>query len=132
MLSVRHGKWCTVRQIPGMKTKIIGLVFLAIVHVGLSQPTQQVATAVISQPVNVKALQLREAVMQTKDIHEVEALLKQGVDINAGIACGSTALNLAVDTRNLEMVKFLLAHGAKPEGGELASAAFCKDPSKAM
>src|SRR5438874_154200 len=85
----KDAEYGAARAMINMKNKTIGLVFMVIAHAGLCQPAQHVATAVtsqpidlkalqeeiLSQPVNLKALQLREAVMTTKDIHEVEALL---------------------------------------------------------
>jgi hypothetical protein len=70
-------------------------------------------------------MQMQMAILKDQDIHKVEELLKQGIDINAPIGCGTySPLDGAVTTQNLEMLKFLLAHGAKPQGRELADAAF--------
>jgi ankyrin repeat protein len=68
--------------------------------------------------------EMQRAILQTQDIAEVEALLKRGVDINSPIACGTFGpLDGAVSKGNLEMLKVLLAHGARPHGRELAEAA---------
>ena len=68
---------------------------------------------------------MQRAVLVTKDIHEVQGLLDRGIDINAPIGCGTySPLDGAVSTANVEMLKFLLAHGAKPQGHELVAAAF--------
>lgn len=84
-------------------------------------------------PIDPRAMQMQMAVLKDQDIHKVEELLKQGVDINAPIGCGTYApLDGAVDTRNLKMLKFLLAHGAKPRGRELPQAAFIDNPKTAL
>jgi len=68
--------------------------------------------------------EMQAAVMRTQDIQKVGELLKEGADVNAPIACGTfNALDGAIGTQNLEMVRFLLAHGARPRGSELARAA---------
>ena len=51
---------------------------------------------------------------------------------NAGNACHHSPLDGAVTPQNLEMLKFLLAHGAKPRGRELPNAAFYDNPQTAM
>lgn len=78
-------------------------------------------------------MQMQEAVLKAQDIARVEDLLKQGVDINAPIGCGTfSALDGAVSTGNVEMLKFLLAHGARPQGRELADAAFASNKQSAL
>ncbi|MDR3406436.1 MAG: ankyrin repeat domain-containing protein [Chthoniobacter sp.] len=63
---------------------------------------------------------MQEAVLRTQDIHKVEELLAAGVDINAPIGCGTySPLDGAINTRNMGMFKFLLAHGARPKGSDL-------------
>ncbi len=116
-----------------MKAKIIALMVVATVHIGLSQPTQEAAKPATPRPIDPRAMRMQEAVLRTADVHKVEELLKQGVDINAPIGCGTySPLDGAVDTMNLEMLKFLLAHGAKPQGRELANAAFINNPQVAL
>jgi len=50
-------------------------------------------------------------------LHAVEALVKNGADVNARTACdgGWTPLMEACASGQKEVVEFLLAHGAKPE-----------------
>jgi len=97
---------------------------------GLTQETNQPARPI---PIDPHAMQMQRAVLRAQDIHKVEALLKQGVDINAPIGCGTYApLDGAVSTRNLKMLKFLLAHGAKPRGREIAEAAFIENRKTAL
>ena len=114
-----------------MKTIILALAALA--NTCLSQPAQEAAGHGTPNPIDPRAMQMQDAVLRTRDIHKVEELLKQGADINAPIGCGTyRPLDGAVDTENLEMLKFLLAHGAKPQGRELADAAFFNNPDVAM
>jgi hypothetical protein len=78
-------------------------------------------------------MQMQMAILKDQDIHKVEELLKQGVDINAPIGCGTYApVDGAVGTQNLKMLKFLLAHGAKPRGREIDEAAFIDNPKTAL
>jgi cytohesin len=77
--------------------------------------------------------QMQLAILRTQDVQQVDAILKQGFDINSPIGCGTFApLDGAVETGNVEMLKFLLAHGAKPQGRELANAAFAPTPQQAI
>ena len=114
-----------------MKADIVALVLVAIIYTGCSQQNQKRAGTPRSN--DMHGMQMQEAVLKSEDIHKVEALLKGGVDINAPIGCGDYApLDGAVDTKNFEMLKFLLARGARPKGRELANAAFIKDPQTAL
>jgi hypothetical protein len=71
---------------------------------GLTQATNQPAGQRLIDP---RAMRMQRAVLKDQDIHEVEALLKQGVDINAPIGCGTYApLDGAVGTQNLKLLKF--------------------------
>jgi ankyrin repeat protein len=116
-----------------MKTGLTALVLVGMVHTCLSQSAQEAAKPVTPRPIDPRAMQMQQAVLKAQDIHKVEELLKQGVDINAPIGCGTySALDGAVTTENLEMLKFLLAHGAKPQGRELADAAFINNPQTAL
>jgi len=116
-----------------MKTKTIALALAAFSCTCLSQPAQKAVQPGTPRRIDPLAMQMQEAVLRTEDIHKVEELLNQGVDINAPIGCGTySPLDGAVDTENLEMLRFLLAHGAKPRGRELANAAFFNNPDKAM
>lgn len=79
------------------------------------------------------ALQMQAAILQTKDVQKVEALLQQGADVNAPIGCGTfSPLDGAISTQNVEMLTFLLAHGANPRGHELAHAAFASGHEEAL
>ncbi|MHA3774239.1 ankyrin repeat domain-containing protein [Verrucomicrobiota bacterium sgz303538] len=79
------------------------------------------------------AYQMQEAVLRTQDVGKVQDLLARGVDINAPIGCGTfSPLDGAVHTQNVGMLKFLLAHGAKPRGHELANAAFASEHQQAL
>ncbi len=116
-----------------MRTGLIAFVLFALTiagFMGLTQETNQPARPI---PIDPHAMQMQRAVLKDRDIHQVEALLKQGVDINAPIGCGTYApLDGAVDTQNLKMLKFLLAHGAKPRGREIVEAAFINNPKTAL
>jgi hypothetical protein len=117
-----------------MKTRLIALLVLAITVTGFAGLTQETNQPARPIPIDPRAMQMQMAILKDQDIHHIEALLKQGVDINAPIGCGTYApLDGAVGTQNLKMLKFLLAHGAKPHGRELADAAFYIDnPKTAM
>ena len=116
-----------------MKTKIIVLVLAVVAHNCLSQPAQEVAKPGSQRRIDPRAMQMQMAILKDQDIQKVEELLKQGVDINAPIGCGTYApLDGAVDTRNLKMLMFLLAHGAKPRGREIDEAAFIENPKTAL
>jgi len=76
---------------------------------------------------------MQVAVLKSQDISKVEALLKQGVDVNAPIGCGGfSPLDGAIYRENVAMLKFLLAHGAKPSAGNLAGAAFADGGQQAL
>ena len=108
-----------------MKTRLISLVLFAIAVTGFADLTQGTNQPARPTPIDMRAMQMQMAILKDQDMHKVEELLKQGVDINAPIGCGTySPLDGAVTTQNLEMLKFLLAHGAKPQGRELADAAF--------
>ena len=116
-----------------MKTRLIAFVLFALTvadFTGLTQETNQPSGPI---PIDPRAMQMQRAVLKDRDIHQVEELLKQGVDINAPIGCGTYApLDGAVDTWNLKMLRFLLAHGAKPRGREIVEAAFINNPKTAL
>ena len=77
--------------------------------------------------------EMQETILKTQDIRKVQDLLTRGIDINAPIGCGTFGpLDGAVHTQNVEMLKFLLAHGAKPRGRELADAAFASGHQQAL
>lgn len=44
----------------------------------------------------------------------LEYLLSQGYDVNTQDQDGRTPLHYAVDLENIELIKFLIAHGASP------------------
>ena len=116
-----------------MKTRSIALVMFVIAltgFAGLTQETNQPARPISVDP---SAVRMQMAILKDQDIHKVGELLKQGVDINAPIGCGTySPLDGAVATQNLKMLKFLLAHGAKPQGRELPQAAFINNPKTAL
>jgi len=116
-----------------MKTRLIALLVLAITVTGFAGLTQETNQPARPIPIDPRAMQMQMAILKDQDIHKVEELLKQGVDINAPIGCGTYApLDGAVGTQNLKMLKFLLAHGAKPRGRELPQAAFIDNPKTAL
>jgi hypothetical protein len=116
-----------------MKTRLIALVVFAVAVTGFADLAQETNKLGNLRPIDPRAMQMQWAVLKDQDIHKVEELLKQGVDINAPIGCGTYSLmDGAVDTQNLEMLKFLLAHGAKPRGRELPEAAFISKPDTAL
>src|SRR6476620_10033317 len=51
---------------------------------------------------------------ETDNVHELESVLSNCIDINAKNAHGTTALMLAAANGRLRMVRALLAHGADP------------------
>ncbi|HEY5345446.1 MAG TPA: ankyrin repeat domain-containing protein [Verrucomicrobiae bacterium] len=70
--------------------------------------------------------QMQRAVLVETNLAEVKAIVKAGFDINSPIGCGSyNALDGAVQRGNVQMVKWLLANGAKPKGSALLQAARC-------
>lgn len=77
--------------------------------------------------------QMQEAVLKTQDVRKVQQLLDAGIDVNAPIGCGTySPLDGAIHTQNAELLKFLLTHGAKPRGRELADAAFASGHQQAL
>ena len=77
--------------------------------------------------------QMQAAVLETQSFAKIEALLKQGVDVNAPIGCGTySPLDGAIDKQNVGMLEFLLAHGAKPPARSLARAAFSSGNQQAL
>jgi len=115
------------------KTRLIAFVLFAITVAGFTGLTQETNQPARPRPIDPHALQMQMAILKDQDIHKVEELLMQGADINAPIGCGTYGpLDGAVSTQNLEMLKFLLAHGAKPRGRELPNAAFYEDPQTAL
>ncbi|HSG73495.1 MAG TPA: ankyrin repeat domain-containing protein, partial [Planctomycetaceae bacterium] len=49
------------------------------------------------------------------DLDELQAALKNGVDVNAPGHVGATALMLALESKDLEKTKLLIQYGADPE-----------------
>ena len=77
--------------------------------------------------------EMQEAILKSQDVRKVQDLLTLGIDINAPIGCGTFGpLDGAVHTQNVVMLRFLLAHGAKPRGRELADAAFASGHQQAF
>lgn len=105
-----------------MKIRIVAILIVA-------------ATAALAEPSEAlkRAYQMQEAVLKTQDLAKIGELLKQGVDPNAPIGCGTFApLDGAVHVGNAEMLKFLLAHGAKPRGELMSVAAFYAGHQQAL
>jgi len=100
---------------------------------GFADSTQETNQPARPRAIDPRAMQMQAAVLKDQDLKKIEELLKQGVDINAPIGCGTYApLDGAVSTGNMKMLKFLLAHGAKPRGREIAEAAFIDNPKTAL
>ena len=71
------------------------------------------------------AVEMQQAVLRTQDVQKAKEIVSRGFDINGPIGCGTfSSLDGAIHKEDVEMLKFLLAHGAKPRGRELADAAF--------
>ncbi len=74
-------------------------------------------------------LQMQVAVLKNQDLKEIRRILKAGFDVNAPIGCGAfNSLDGAVAVTNMQILKFFLAAGARPEGSALFSAVRCKNP----
>jgi hypothetical protein len=115
-----------------MKTQLTALMLFVFAIAGFADSTQETNRPARPRAIDPRAMQMQAAVLKDQDLKKIEELLKQGVDINAPIGCGTYApLDGAVGTQNLEMLKFLLAHGAKPRGRELPWAAFISNPKTA-
>jgi ankyrin repeat protein len=120
-----------------MKARFIVLTVFAFAVSGFADLIQETNEPARPIPMDQHALrlayQMQAAVLRDQDLQKIEELLKQGVDINAPIGCGTfSPLDGAVSTQNLEMLKFLLAHGAKPRGREIVEAAFINNPETAL
>jgi hypothetical protein len=116
-----------------MKTRLTALMVFAFAIVGFADIIQETNRVARQIPIGMRAMQMQAAVLKDQNLNKIEELLKQGVDINAPIGCGTYApLDGAVDRANLDMLKFLLAHGAKPRGRELPQAAFIDNAKTAL
>ena len=106
-----------------MKIRLIALLVLAITvtgFAGLAQETNQPARPI---PIDPRAMEMQMAILKDQDIHKVGELLKQGVDINAPIGCGTYGpLDGAVDKQTLTCSSFSGAWGQTP-GPRTAEAA---------
>jgi ankyrin repeat protein len=108
-----------------MKTNLIAFLLLTIVSTGISQTNQPTPQPTTMRRIDPLAMKMQHAVLVDQDLQEIEGLLKQGVDINAPIGCGTYCpLDGAISRGNVEMLKFFLAHGARPQDRQLADAAF--------
>jgi ankyrin repeat protein len=106
-----------------MKTKLIALLML-VGGGACAEPSEQALKL---------AYQMQSAILETQDVTKVEALLKQGVDVNAPIGCGTySPLDGAIDKQNVGLLKFLLARGGKPLAHHLARAAFSSGSQQAL
>jgi hypothetical protein len=74
-----------------MKTRLIAFVLFALTVAGFTGLTQETNQPARPTPIDPYAMQMQQAVLKDRDIHQVEALLKRGVDINAPIGCGTFA-----------------------------------------
>jgi ankyrin repeat protein len=110
--------------IPRTPMKMILIPFLMLACVAAAEPADDKLKL---------GYEMQEAILKTQDVRKVQGLLTRGIDINAPIGCGTfSPLDGAVNTQNVEMLKFLLAHGAKPRGRELANAAFASGHQQAF
>jgi len=116
-----------------MKTRCMLLAISATAATIFGQSNQDPANTLSSIEVEAVAQQMQIAVMWNPDLCKVAEFIKRGFDINSPIGCGTfNSLDGAVSTRNLDMFKFLLSHGAKPQGHNLTDAAFMSDPHLAF
>ena len=108
-----------------MKPRLTFWLVFALAVTGLAYFAAETNRPARRLAIDPRAYQMQAAVLRDQDLQKIATLLQQGVDINAPIGCGTYApLDGAVSTGNLDLLKFLLAHGAKPRGRELANAAF--------
>lgn len=130
---INAGKIVYARSAAFLKTRVIILVLFATAVTGFADLTQGTNQPANLRRIDPRAMQMQMAILKDQDMHKVEELLKQGVDINAPIGCGTySPLDGAVDRASLDMLKFLLAHGAKPRGREIVRAAFINNPKTAL
>jgi ankyrin repeat protein len=77
----------------------------------------------------VLGMQMQQAVLQKQDLNEMRRILKAGFKIDNPIGCGTfNSVDGAVSVENLEILKFLLASGARPNGGALYHAVWSHHP----
>lgn len=120
-----------------MKARLTALIVFACAIAGFADLTQGTNQPGKPAPIDRGTLrlayQMQAAVLNDQGLKKIEQLLKQGVDINAPIGCGTYApLDGAVNTQNLKMLRFLLAHGAKPRGRDIVDAAFISNLDSAL
>lgn len=76
---------------------------------------------------------MQKAVLRDQDLSEVKNLLQAGFPVDGGIGCGGyTSLDGAVDTKNPEMARLLLRHGARPTARNIVRAAFINSEPAAL
>ena len=77
----------------------------------------------------VLGMQMQQAVLQNQDLNEIQRILKVGFKIDDPIGCGTfNAVDGAVAVENLEILKFLLASGARPKNSALLQAVWSHHP----
>lgn len=71
---------------------------------------------------------MQQAVLFDQDANKVRALVADGVNPNDPIGCGTySPLDGAVGKANVGLVELLLSLGAKPDDGNIVSAAYARD-----
>jgi ankyrin repeat protein len=77
----------------------------------------------------VLGMQMQQAVLQKQDLNEIQRILKAGFKIDDPIGCGTfNSVDGAVAVENLEILKFLLASGARPKNSALLQAVWSHHP----
>ncbi len=84
-------------------------------------------------PPDAHTIRLHQALLeaaQTSDIATIQSLLAQSADINVieDYSKTHTPLTYAAESGNVKMTKFLLAHGADPNGRGVNSGSECSEP----
>src|SRR5580704_14335989 len=99
-----------------MKEVLPFIFFLLLVSVCGGQPSHAPNSMVLG-------MQMQQAVLQKQDLNEIRRILKAGFKIDDPIGCGTfNAVDGAVAVENLEILKFLLASGARPKNSALLQA----------
>jgi hypothetical protein len=105
-----------------MKEALTFIFFLLLVSVCEAQPSSVSNSAILG-------MQMQQAVLQKQDLNEIQRILKAGFKIDDPIGCGTfNSLDGAVAVENLEILKFLLASGARPKNSALLQAVWSHHP----